>query len=508
MITMTRSLARHLRAVVRRAGFKPRSGSSPPLSLQAGPAGLRIRLTNPAVAIEYLAPGAYPIEDLTVALALLDDCQGKQDEPVTLESGKKKKTIASWRDSGVPQLIEYDAEPVKKPFPELPETFTAVEPAFWQAMHDAAECTDQNPTRFALNNILLRADGGQVFASDGRQIYLHTGFQFPWTGDVMVPALAVLGCADLASERIIEIGKTEQSFALRIGNWTIVLESEAAGRFPDINQIVAGAEAGTSLLRIPPSDAQFLSGALPRLTRDNYEFHGVTLDLNGQAVLRAKAAPDAPMTEVFLSNSATAGPPMRMATDRSYLLRALRLGLTELRFTEPHLAVLATDERRKYIWMPLSPEGALAPAKDAIRIDSPLAGAEVSQTQSQSTRRRSTMSTTSMTPAAATTESAALTSAEPLTSTESASSSTPPVNGAPASNGKAPTNGPTRRTRVGKAGRAATTGAIEQAVALRDALRASVAKTNELIRSLKRQRQQSRLVQTTLASLKQLQQAG
>jgi hypothetical protein len=83
MITITRSLARHLRAVFRRAGFKPRNGLSPPSSLQAGPTGLRIRVINPAVAVEYFAAGAYPTEELTVALQLLDDCQGKQDEPVT-----------------------------------------------------------------------------------------------------------------------------------------------------------------------------------------------------------------------------------------------------------------------------------------------------------------------------------------------------------------------------------------------------------------------------------------
>jgi hypothetical protein len=49
---------------------------------------------------------------------------------------------------------------------------------------------------------------------------------------------------------------------------------------------------------------------------------------------------------------------------------------------------------------------------------------------------------------------------------------------------------------------------IEQTVALRDALRESVTKSNDVIRSLKHERRQSRLVATTLASLKQLQQAG
>ncbi len=52
------------------------------------------------------------------------------------------------------------------------------------------------------------------------------------------------------------------------------------------------------------------------------------------------------------------------------------------------------------------------------------------------------------------------------------------------------------------------TSPIEQAVALRDTLRAAVTQANELIRSLKRQKREARLVQSTLASLKQLQKVG
>lgn len=53
-----------------------------------------------------------------------------------------------------------------------------------------------------------------------------------------------------------------------------------------------------------------------------------------------------------------------------------------------------------------------------------------------------------------------------------------------------------------------TASPIEQAVALRAALRDTLSKTNDLIRALQRQKQQSRLVQATLASLRQLQGVG
>ena len=49
---------------------------------------------------------------------------------------------------------------------------------------------------------------------------------------------------------------------------------------------------------------------------------------------------------------------------------------------------------------------------------------------------------------------------------------------------------------------------IEQAIVLRDSLRTAIVQANELIRSLKRQKREARLVQSTLASLRQLQKVG
>ena len=113
----------------------------------------------------------------------------------------------------------------------------------------------------------------------------------------------------------------------------------------------------------------------------------------------------------------------------------------------------------------------------------------------------------SATTTTAATESAAAPSSEPVAESKPAANGQPASGGA-TNNSEAATTGEVRRTRVRKATRQTVAGPIEQALALRDSLRDSVNKTNELIRSLKRHRQQSRLVATTLASLKQLQQAG
>ncbi len=494
MITITRSLARQVRAVFRRAGIKPLGSCGPQAQAQTGPDGLRIRAMTPDTAVEYHQPGALEPEELSVPLEFFDDCQAKQDEPVTLEANGKKRVTGSWRDRGIPQLIEYDSEPSKKPFPEAATTLVINEPGLWQAFKNASEVVDRESIRYSLGNFHLRSEGGLLSASDGRQIYQNGGFQFPWTGDVMIPALGVLGCADLA-EQPVEIGKTEQSLTLRIGHWTLILSIDTVGRFPKLDDIVAAAESGTSILRLTPADAEFLANALPRLPDPEESQHAITLDLNTCAMVRAKGAESGPLTELILSNAAISGAPIRVQMNRQYLSRALKLGLHEIRFTAPEHPMLAADEQRKYIWTPLSGEGALGPADDAVRIESAAVRTESRQPKTKSKKRR--FATTEPSSAGA---SANGTAASQTATSMNGQAAGKTVNAAAAKAKRNKTAGPS--------GRSSGLTALEQAVALRDSLRGQAKQAGDLVRSIKRQRRDANLVRSTLESLKQLQAAG
>jgi hypothetical protein len=452
---------------------------------------------TPEIAVEYHRAGECPPAELTLSVSVLDDCQGRPDDPVSLEAVDKKRIAASWHDKGAALSVRYDCERIKQPFPELPAAFSPVDSTFWQALKEAAKCVDSATSRYALGNIHLRSEGGLVTTTDGRQLFQHGGFAFPWSGDVMIPSPGVLGCAELEPSTSLEIGKADKSLALRLGNWTLLLTIDLGSRYPKFDEILSNAESGGTVLRLPAEDAAFLREALTRLPADEFGVCNITIDLNRQACVRARGTDDSPFTELVLSRSTVAGDPFRIAMNRRYLLDALKLGLTEMRLSGPEKAILAIDGRRKYLWMPLSTEGALEPAADAIRIDSVSASPEVTTTQSPRKRRRFAMAESSTTTSAAETAVPAVAESEATT-----------ANGEVGNNGVATSPSQTGRTRARKTNRQAVAGPIEQAAALRDSLRESVNKANELIRALKRQRQHSRLVATTLASLKQLQQAG
>jgi hypothetical protein len=86
--------------------------------------------------------------------------------------------------------------------------------------------------------------------------------------------------------------------------------------------------------------------------------------------VRAKGEGQERGTELVLSRSAVTGPPVRFACNRLYLARAAQLGFTELQVTGSTVPVVCRDERRSYTWVPLSPDAALPPGEDALRIAS------------------------------------------------------------------------------------------------------------------------------------------
>ena len=61
MLAITRALARQLQAVLRKSVFaRTPKGIRPPVVLQAGPDGLRVRARHHDAAVEYHQPGPTP----------------------------------------------------------------------------------------------------------------------------------------------------------------------------------------------------------------------------------------------------------------------------------------------------------------------------------------------------------------------------------------------------------------------------------------------------------------
>ena len=142
--------------------------------------------------------------------------------------------------------------------------------------------------------------------------------------------------------------------------------------------------------------------------------------------------------------------------------RAMQLGFRSIDLFDPEAPVCCRDQRRSYVWALPGKDGVLKSDPNAVRIESP-AGSSVSPIPKPN-RKQSTM---------------------PQTKTNR--------------------NGPARNKETGNDDRAGVEALIEQAEAVKASLRETLTNTSELIGALKKHRKQTKLVRSTLASLRQLQ---
>jgi hypothetical protein len=509
LITITRNQARQLRAVFRRCGIKSKIGLEQRPRFIADSNGLRIRARVMDVAVEYHLPGEFASEEFSLPVDFLKACEGNSDVPVSIESRSRSMVVTSWLDGGVPQQLQYDgnAPPREKEFPKLPEEFVSAGDDLWQGLRDAAATVDSQSIRFALSHMQLRGEQGQIVTTDGRQALVQGGFHFPWSDDLLIPAPSVLGCADLAQYGTPVIGRTEDWVSLRLGPWTILLQINKEGRFPRVEDMLGSARSGPSKLHLACEDAEFLAAALPKLPSNDPYHMDVTLELNGEVLVRAKPEGGGAPTELLLPNCRLTGDPVRIHMDRRFLARALKMGFRELTVTDPSSPVLCDDGRRQYLWALLGPASIIETSPNAIRIQPPRGTEAITTTKKPKLRvSRTTMSESNKdsqsngAPAEPVSDAAGQTVASDQTT---GSDEQPATNGSPAT-----TKRQSPRTTGRKSGRSTISSPIEQAVALKASLRQTLSETSELIRALKRQKKQSRMITTTLKSLKELQQAG
>jgi hypothetical protein len=465
MIAITRSLARHLRAVFRHCLTKddPRAAM---VSFSSSAQGLHVRLYGFDGLAEYHLAGSGSNELLALPLKALMDFEGSDATPVHLEGGSAGAVQVKWSDRGIPQAKEYAGKmPSELPtFPEAPDKWHAQDPGLRKALHDAVQVAG-SPGRFATDKIQLQGKTGHIVGTDHRQLLIQSGFSLPWAENLLVPAIRVFGCKELP-DAPIAIGKIKTHVAVRVGAWTFYLRVDTQSRYPPVEDVIPKATTGYTKCTVHPDDASFLSHTLPYLLVDHEKDQRITLDLHGQAAIRSRPEGQSKCQELVLARSQVTGRPMRFNTNRQYLMRMLELGFSTIQVLDPDRIIYCQDQRRKYAWMSLGKEGALEPSDNALKIVS----TDPLPTSHPSPRTKPIMS-------------------EP-TPTNTNGRHPSQRNAAPANKRKLRTGGHSL---------------VDEAASLRNELRQALVRTNELFKAVKQQQRQRKLLNTTLANLKQLQ---
>lgn len=487
MITISRQLVKHLRGVFRR--MLPRSPSKADQTVHfiASGDGLRVRLHNRAGAAEYRLTGTTHVEAFAVTLDALSACEGtRAEENVILEAGDSGVALR-WDDRSVPRSIIVESQPTGTEAPATPTEFASNPSRLLTALKDAMETTESDARRYALNCVQLGGRDGCLAATDGGQILKQSGFAFPWPDDLLFQRSSVFANRELPTDQPVEIGKTDTHVVIRIGAWTLWFNIEKVGRFPSIDNVIPDAATATTRLVLSDNDAEYLLGVVPRLPSHDADHDPVTVDLNGRVAVLAKSEGDSPMTQVVLSNSRRTGDELRWQTNRKFLARAVRLGFREVCLHGAETPPVCRDEHRVYVWALLEADKALAPTDNMVSLTSPVSTvAAIAQRQRIPAPRRHHQPT----------ERTSSRMSHNRIAATLAGSATPPVNGSaqPVAEASEPSDQSTSFGNV-----------LREAEAVKSSLRDAHGQVGRLIVALKRHRRQSKLVQSTLASLKQLQ---
>jgi hypothetical protein len=339
-------------------------------------------------------------------------------------------------------------------------------PGFLQALAEATKSAAPEGLRYAVDHIQLRGPSGQMIATDGRQLLVQSGFQFPWTDDVLIPCTGAFACRELPGDLPVSMGKTDTRVTMQVGAWTLHLPLDKERRFPAYEKVIPSVTSNVTHWQLDPADAAFLEKALPRLPGGEEDDTPVTVDLNGQAMIRARAPGQSQITELLLARSGVSGKSVRLNTNRNFLARALHLGFSAISVVNADTPPVCKDERRTFVWMPLDKKGALAPNDAAVRI---VAGEEPTSHSPPPERKKTEMTV-------------------------------PQNNGNGHSETPAPA--PSQAPENGSGGISAL---IAEAEALKTLLRDAFGRSNQLVMAIKRHKKQAHVVQATLASLRQLQ---
>ncbi|MCB9921837.1 MAG: hypothetical protein H6822_06630 [Planctomycetaceae bacterium] len=465
MIQITRLLARQLKPVFRRMITENGRGTiHAPVLMHAGPEGLRIRISSSEVAAEYHDPTPCEADAAYVPFEFLNDCEANSDTPVQIEMTSGDRVMATWNEGHVPQMKHYDVAATEHFFPTRIEAFADNPPELANALHAAMETASNESTRYSLHCVQL-SGSGTIAATDAGQILVQSGFEFPWEKDLLIPRRSVFGSSQLPSNTKVEVGKSERWVCFRIGSWSFQFAINVEGRFPDVESMIRDAAHASASIQIDSHDATFLLKSMKQLPGGDTFHSPVTVDANGRVFIRSQGE-DAPSpVEILLSNSTRSGQAERINTDRKFLRRALDLGFREIHVFAPDQPLLCVDHRRKYLWATLTPEDAIKPSDDAVRISSVFDDASVPITTTQ-TQQETTVAKSAQTSSANSQSD----------NQQTASRSTDEL--------------------------------IDAAEHLKASLRDTLGKTNELIVGLKRHRKEAKIVRTTLDSLRQLQTVG
>lgn len=341
-------------AIPREAAARFRAAARKCLSRRKGP--------DPPVRVEVR-------NDVLTLFAWLDEVGLALSVPLSAPPMSAAVRLSSLDSPGLGGQIEPDREgeeDFRPAVPVLPNTLAAMPSDFLTALHEAGRTAARDPGKYAVTHVQVQGSKGKVTATDGRQALSWRGFTFPFSDDLLVPAVPVFGLKDVATQLDVQAGKSGDHLVVTAGPWAVWLPVDAHGKFPDVEAAVPRSRMSTTL-ELLDSTAWGLLDSLTEWPGAKEDHAAVTLHLGPSVRACALLDESAQPTCVTLYGGTTTGPAVSVVVNRRTLERALRLGFRRFRFV-PDRPWVAADDNRTYLAVTLDPSTAVGPRPDSTAV--------------------------------------------------------------------------------------------------------------------------------------------
>lgn len=361
MITIACDDLRRFRALLKRCR-PPRTPMNPvPVRVQARGGTLRFGTTLPDLTLTLTRPSEVTDVDWLLPPTVLELIDQARDATVILEAQGKSRVRVRGLSNGEQSLDLLKSTSTS--LPHEPEVWSDADASLLTVLHEAGRTSTPEAIRYAVNRIQLQGSAGRVIATDTKQALIWSGLRFPFSQTVLVPAVPIFGANEFKRERV-RIGRGNSHIVVRIGPWSVFLNIDLVGKFPDVANVIPRFQSPTTIA-ISEADARFILAKIDAWPCGETDA-GITLDTTAQQfVLRCRNETDDRPTEIRLVNSTTRGSRVTFVFDRKYLIRGLKLGFRTITLVNADKPIVMTDRHRTYLAVGFSPTMAVLPHDEA-----------------------------------------------------------------------------------------------------------------------------------------------
>jgi hypothetical protein len=310
LIVLNRRDAARFRAALRRCVVGRPRGIAPAVVLVQTRDALTLSATTgeTALSLRVSASDSAPKRSarLSIPITCLSAIEGNGKDAVTIEEVAPGRVRCCWQEDGNSKEFEAESTVADSATWACPRSWCSADRSLLEALQACGKTAARHDGRYGLMRLQLRGKDGQVVGTDGCQLLMWGRFDFPFSENLLVPAVPVFGGRELTLESDLKIGRTARHVVIAAGPWTVWLAIDTAARFPDVASVIPSS-ARLARMTIDEGDVAALLRVIdeaPTLDEDSVP---VTLEFGPRPRIGVPATSSA-TADVELPRSTCSGP--------------------------------------------------------------------------------------------------------------------------------------------------------------------------------------------------------